>query len=44
LIRFLNSGGKGAAETLPAPRTFDNPRLQGDVLRAVRRTGFIRRR
>jgi len=40
-IRFINSGGTGAASGLPAPRSFDRPLGEKKVLRAVKATGFI---
>jgi hypothetical protein len=40
-IRFLNSGGLGDRENLPAPRVIDRPLSQRAVLAAVRETGFI---
>jgi hypothetical protein len=43
-IRFLNMPAEVDAEQLPAPRVFDSSQTQGQVLRAVRRTRFIRPR
>lgn len=40
-IRFLNSGGQGAAKNLPAPVDFDQARTEKQVLAIVKSTGFI---
>ena len=41
-IRFLNTGGKGNASALPAPKGFDTPLSERAVLKAVTATGFIK--
>jgi hypothetical protein len=41
-IRFLNSGGAGAAGALPAPAAFDAAKGEKTVLAAVAKTGFIK--
>jgi hypothetical protein len=41
-IRFINSGGAGAAAGLPAPAGFDKPLSEKAVLSAVTKTGFIK--
>jgi Ferritin-like domain len=40
-IRFINTGGMGAAATLPAPAAFDAARGEKKVLKLVAGTGFI---
>ena len=40
-IRFLNSNGSGGANG-PAPRAFDRPKTERQILRAVGQTGFIK--
>lgn len=42
-IRYINHGGTPTQTALlPAPRTFDDPKTEGQILAAVKRTGFIR--
>jgi hypothetical protein len=41
-IRFLNTGGAGAAGKLPAPAGFDKAASERTVLAAVTKTGFIK--
>jgi hypothetical protein len=40
-IRFINTGGMGAAATLPAPAAFDAARGEKKVLKLVAGTGFL---
>ena len=41
-IRFINSGGTGSPNALPAPVAFDAPRTEAQVLKIVKSTGFIK--
>jgi len=40
-IRYLNTGGVGPDDKLPAPKAFDTPLTEKAVLGAVTKTGFI---
>jgi hypothetical protein len=40
-IRYLNTGGLGETNRLPAPKAFDTPLSEKAVLSAVTKTGFI---
>ena len=41
-IRYLNTGGLGPDNRLPAPKAFDTPLSEKAVLKAVKGTGFIK--